>query len=495
MRLKGVLISLFLALPFVVWAESSNLPKGDSTMSLSGVVNFSSGEVMKGMYKALNTGGNINLINAPNDVAHCWFGNPLARLNIAFRPNSNLEVLLGFEGNIFLNTFPTEFKTIQSANGEEPPLPQLMDWRLHQAQGIFSLFKNEEASLSLALGLMPYKYNPEVRNLGEFLFRTGTYPFYEVNDFDFPEARVSGLRANFNYTADNFKLTLDQFVLTERNFPPLNDIALATLASLDIDKIITIGAGVDFAHLIALNDKITTPAGARFVNGIGANNDTTWGQYTYKGTKLMGRVTLDPFGNIRGEKGSAITDLLGECGGKIYGEVAVTGLKNYPLALDSIDQLHDTMNVWGYTKVSQRMPWMVGINIPTWKIFDVCSFEIEKYPAPYPNDYYQAFYGSQLPIPTWVTQFRTDTVLGPDAKGNPGIVINNYRAAVYSIQRWYWSLYMKRHIAGNAFLIGQVAHDHMRWDVNTGLENNYATEEIMPKPGQWTWRVALLMNF
>jgi hypothetical protein len=79
--------------------------------------------------------------------------------------------------------------------------------------------------LDLSIGLMPYKYNPEVRNLGEFLFRSGTYPFVLFNNYNFPLARLSGLRLNFKYGTEKFGLTVDQFVLMERETPPLNDIS------------------------------------------------------------------------------------------------------------------------------------------------------------------------------------------------------------------------------------------------------------------------------
>jgi hypothetical protein len=124
---------------------------------------------------------------------------------------------------------------------------------------------------------------------------------------------------------------------------------------------------------------------------------------------------------------------------------------------------------------------LAGFNIPVWKLLDVCAFELERYPAPYPNDYFQAFYNHGLPIPAWLQNYRNDTT--------------GYGSGVYSIKRWYWSLYMKKRIAGHLSMIGQISRDHMRWDVNLGNESNYASEEIMPKPGQWAWRAGLVFEF
>ncbi|MBN1127971.1 MAG: hypothetical protein JXA71_03235, partial [Chitinispirillaceae bacterium] len=364
-------------------AQDSDSVSLGSKITVSGVVDFSMGEIMEGMYKAITSPKGPDPNQTPHSVSHVWFGNPLSRLNLAFQPSENITTLIGFEGALFINTFPPQLNTKLGSNGATPLLPQFMDWRLHQAQGTFSFITNESMSLKLSLGLMPYKYNPEVRNLGEFLFRTGTYPFIIINSFNFPLARLSGARAHFERNLENIGISVDQFVLTERNMPPMNDLSLATIASVKAFKMIDLGGGVDFAHLIPLNGDLTTPAAAKYVTDEGDS-----GTYTFQATKLMGRMTIDPIGTLRGGS-SLLAEIFGENGGKIYGEAAVVGLNNYP-ASDVIIKGTDRMNPWGYNEISERMPWMAGVNIPLWKILDVCALEIEKYPAPYPNDYYQA---------------------------------------------------------------------------------------------------------
>lgn len=474
MRLNVLSGCIFFLLPIVVLADDSAVSTMDSTLSLSGVVDFSMGEVVKGMYHSMKANGDEAIKN-PTTISHAWFGNPLARLNLNFKPSEKIEVLIGFEGNIFVCTFPPNLKTTLSSNGGIPVFPQWMDWRIHQAQGVFSLLNNGSTSLRLSLGLMPYKYNPEVRNLGEFLFRSGTYPFFLINNFNFPLQRLSGIRLNYNCNTDKFILTFDQFILTERNFAPLNDISLASIVGIDLMKVVTIGLGVDFDRIITLNSLLTTPEQAKYVKTPG---DT--GLYTFKGTKVMARTTIDPFGMVRGRKSSFANELLGNNGGKIYGEIAVIGLKDYPISYKIIDGA-DSLNLWGYTRIQERMPWMVGVNIPCWKALDICAFELEYYPAPYPNDYYQAFMNHGLPIPTWIGAYHSDTT--------------EYNRASYRNSPWYWSLYMEKQIVRHFSIYGQLSRDHMRWDVNLGNENNYDTEEIMAKKGQWAWRTGVLFEF
>jgi len=474
MRLHVLSGLMFLLLPIVAFADDIDVSALDSTLSISGVVDFSMGEVVKGMYHSIKANG-YEAIKKPATISHAWFGNPLARLNFNFKPSEQIEVLFGFEGNIFICTFPPYLKTNGSSNGGVPVFPQWMDWRIHQAQGVFSLLNGETTSLCLSLGLMPYKYNPEVRNLGEFLFRSGGYPFFLVNNFNFPLQRLSGVRLHFSRATDVFSLSFDQFVLTERNFAPLNDISLASIVAVDYMKMINLGIGVDFDRIFPVDSRLTTPAQAKYVRSPG---DT--GLYTFQGTKVMARATIDPFRTLRGGNGSFTNNLLGDNGGKFYGEVAIIGLKNYPASAIKIDGA-DSINPWGYTSLKERMPWMVGVNVPMWKLLDVCAFELEYYPAPYPNDYYQAFMNQGLPIPTWISAYHNDTT--------------EYNRASYRNSPWYWSLYMKKQIVRQFSLFGQISRDHMRWDVNLGNENNYDTEQIMALMGQWAWRAGILFEF
>jgi hypothetical protein len=488
MYLKRMFVLAVFVLPFAVNVNAAgfSLSLDDPKVKFSGVVDFSMGEVMRGKYRT--TVIDMGYFQDPElkcdiPVSHIWFGNPLARFNLEFSPGDRLKMLLGFEGNLFLNNFPTEYKTSASANGGLPVFPQYMDWRIHQAQGIMSLLKDETVSLDLSLGVMPYKYNPEVRNLGEFMFRSGTYPFFLINNFNFPLARLTGLRLNFTYGSEALSVCADQFALIERDLPPLNDISFATAVGAKILNIVDVGAAVNFARAIPVNSTLTSSKNGIYVDTSAGYPDT--GYYTFQGTKVMARMTVDPFGMLRSDKESIIGELLGENGGKIYGEWAIIGLKNYPASFETLDFVGlDPKNPWGYTKISERMPWMAGINLPMWKLLDVCAFEVEKYPAPYPNDYYQACYNQVIPVPTFVHMYRTPP------NGTPG-----YDSAAYAADRWYWSLYIKKKLLNHFSIIGQVARDHMRWDVNTGLEFNYDTEEIMPKAGQWTWRIGMLYEF
>ena len=490
MRIAGVFLSI-LFLIIVDQTRASDLIGEDSPLRLSGSIDFSTGAVVEGKYRA-TTGTPKEDNQYPHTVHRQWFGNPLARLNLDATPSPLLKISLGFEGNIFLSTFDPRYLTEKSANGGLPIIPQFMDWRVHQAQGIFSFINDDEVKVDMAVGLMPYKYNPEVRNLGEFLFRSGTYPLYLTNEFNFPMARLSGIRAGLKLGNELLRFSFDQFVLTERQTPPLNDVSVASILGLNVGDIVDFGAGVDFARCIPANPELTTPKLAFYIE----NGDTNY--YSFQGIKLMGRVTIDPFGKIRGnDEGSFINDFLGKNGGKIYSEVLVSGIKNYPAnATPQTLNFNTAINQFGYDDIFERMPYMVGIAIPFWKILDVCAFEIEKFPAPYPNDYYQAQYNAVLPIPTWVPEFRQPYVVTTALDTVP--FDNPYDSTLYANNAkkyFYWSLYVSKQISPNFSVLGQISRDHMRWNCNLGNSADYDTEEILAKPNQWAWRLGILYTF
>jgi hypothetical protein len=472
------MMSIFPVLLFTAFIAHGDIARWNfqdtvSALSISGSVGMSMGEVMKGKYRAMKGNGDED-IKVPATVYHAWFGQPQARCNLDFAPSEKLKVQAGFEANVFVNTFPANLKTNQSSNGGQPILPSLMDWRLHQAQGIFSLIEKDGTSVHLSLGYIPYKYNPEVRNLGEFLFRSGTYPFFLINGFDFPAARLSGLRANFSYVTGRVHFTFDQFILTERNIPPLNDVSFASVASVDYMKIITIGAGVDFSHAISVNSRLTSPDDAKYVTETG---DT--GSYTFQGVKFMGRATLDPFVALRGKE-SLVNEILGKNGGKIYAEAAVIGLANYPASLETIDGT-DPMNPWGYGSIAQRTPLMAGINIPFWKILDVCALEFEHYPSPNPNSAISVIKDG-YPLPFYA--FNNEEEGYDTGSGNA------------YVPRWYWSVYLKKQIVKNFSVVAQVGRDHIRWEMPLIYQtSNYDYEDAMVKPDEWGWHIKTIFNF
>jgi len=250
------------------------------------------------------------------------------------------------------------------------------------------LFMNGDA-LQFEFGYFPFKYNPQSTNLGEYLFRSNCYPALLVSGFEnsIDGPKLGGL--HLGYACDALgRLKQDILVNSELDIYPLHDINLTYIATYTPHPIFTIGAGVEFARMIIF-DRLKTKPGLdtsyhptvdQWVGYVDpATGDTT--QYTFQGTKLMGRGTFDIKGAIELLTGKL--NFFGKEDLKIYGEAAILGVKDYP--------------GW-YTRMRDRVPVMAGFNFPTFKLLDVLSLELEQFNNPYWNSQ-EFIWKNQSPVP------------------------------------------------------------------------------------------------
>ena len=172
----------------------------------------------------------------------------------------------------------------------------------------------------------------------------------------------------------------------------------------------------------------------------------------------MARFSFDikkflPFRNVFGKE-----DL------KLYGEGAILGLENYPASTlyDSTNQ----NNPYGYNKLSQKMPIMLGLDIPTFRVLDVLALETEWYGCPYPDGYMEIVRNG-LPIPDQYTNYQNTP--------------------------WKWSVYAKKEVAAGFSLVAQCARDHTR--LTTELAKNVDYDETLVGNNQWWWMAKVLYTF
>jgi hypothetical protein len=116
---------------------------------------------------------------------------------------------------------------------------------------------------------------------------------------------------------------------------------------------------------------------------------------------------------------------------RVYGEIAVLGLEGQPVY---------------YEKMTDRMPVMLGVNIPTFGLLDLLSVEGEYCRNPYPNSNYFAVYGAQ-------------PVLKPDGLNED---LKIFRRPSQHSDDVNWSVQATRSLIGGVQLKVQVANDHMR---------------------------------
>jgi hypothetical protein len=179
-------------------------------------------------------------------------------------------------------------------------------------------------------------------------------------------------------------------------------------------------------------------------NALGPNDTVVLdtGYYTFTGHKAMVRASLD------------LTRLWGglsraERSFGLYFEAALLGIKNYPTY---------------YDKMSDRMVYMGGLNVPTFGLLDMLSVEVEY--CSYP--------------------FRQSTN-DPNVVGNAVPNVLEPFFPVYkpiSDDDWKWSVFAQRRIGENFSVYAQVANDHLR---NSFIFGAPAAEGFLTQKNHWYW--------
>ena len=220
--------------------------------------------------------------------------NSIVNFGLSIAPTPNFTINTGIEGYVWFTTIPNS-EIYAKANELMTP-----NWSfyIHQSDMVFSFGNKEMFNGELGFGYFPFKYNPEVYNLGEYMFRSGTYPGWLITNFGWPMARLGGLR--FSSTTFN-RWKNDLLLTTEIEMYPYFDLSFSWLTSVKALKgFFDIGAGISFSRFIPNRKELTTPehfnniADIQFnsIQGTDTLYDTTY--YTFQGTKAMARLTLDP---------------------------------------------------------------------------------------------------------------------------------------------------------------------------------------------------------
>lgn len=352
-------------------------------------------------------------------------------------------------------------------------VPALLDACLeYQKRGL--LLDND--MLNVELGYFPFKYNQQSTNLGEYLFRSGTYPGWLISGFEhsIDKPKLAGVHASYAM-GSKVRWQQDLIMNTELEVFPYRDIHLTYITNSSFSSILNLGFGVQFARLIALDNRKTTPGTDPTyknkpieTNRIGyidsATGDTI--KYTFRGTKIMGRLMFD----VKGFFGSG-KKIFGSEDLKIYGEMALIGVKNYP--------------GW-YERPEERMPIMAGFNFPTFKILDVLSIEVEYYGTPYANNQ-EYIWKACSPVPFINLPARAYPDRNRDWHDSLRITDDDLR----------WSIYASKKFGNHIRLSAQAACDHTPkiWYTPFPATQSTKYSDVVPKNDDWYFMMRLSINF
>jgi hypothetical protein len=383
---------------------------------------------------------------------------------------------------------------------------------VREAQVIHSFLNNASMSVVGGIGYNPYKYNNDVRNLGEYLFRSTAYPQTLSTEFDYPYARLLG-----GYVKARFfnQVNVDVLAASNQEYMAVHDINLAILGSWKPGPVFEMGAGVCFGSLFSADSTKTRPLediASGYIDTVNGKPDTLY--YTFAGTKLMARMSFDP---KRFFTSDGFGGFLGENDLRIYSEAALLGTDNYPRAIKS--------PVW-YMNPLQRIPVLIGLTWPT-NPWLACISPVVPAALSYVLDPTHTFSGADatrlsvtggaglvVGAGLWYLEKKLARKLRFDEIsveaqwwGNPypnsqqGIVIDGLPlpfasgtsaiqdSAIYKSDNWKWSIYAKKIFAGHYSLTVQAASDHMRTFALDWSRQDW--EESLRGPSNWCYIVKL----
>jgi hypothetical protein len=445
--------------------------------------------------------------------------------------NRRLNVKVG-AGGVFYNSYPQVINSSGAGYGVK------FGPGITQAQALYKFGDPDRSWGALRVGYFGYKYNPDAKNLGEYLFRAGAYPTFAVTGgwsiMDNAQAKVQGVEFSFNQLDGALKHSF--LLYNERDFRPPGDFTPAYVGEYTKGPI-QIGAGVSFYHYFPIKNSVTSPKGMN--NPVGKNStvftfdnlpaintidpltgdslhyaanehivagygdikgilapaiNPSWnsGQdadadsvianyapssvdnFTFKAIKLMGRASfsiqkLMPIAMLNPE------DL------KIYGEIDLLGVKNYPGVYDDR---------------TERMPIMLGVNLPTFRLLNVLSFEVEYFRNGNPDDM-----GSQQAKLTPAYAYNTVTEgTGQDNGGGLYNAPNPGQQDYYSVllkddfnnhrDDWKWTLYAVKQVTTGVSVRAQVANDHFRAQ-DTYFPGYWTGPSMLRTPKDWYYVVSI----
>ena len=413
---------------------ASALAEGDSSgysARLMGYGAFEFGQIVNGQYSKSPDGSGL--------LSHYALEQAIIKVGGEIKRNDGLSIVLLGQGTLsFPYTLPSDGQTAGGFSSYSPR----NTWDIYEAYADYFLGDQNDPYLNITAGYFPFKYNPDARDFGDYLFRINPYPQFLQTTFDMPFAQLLGIRVG---SAPFSGFRADVLLTSETVLWPLRDFSLAGLVSYKLLGFAEFGAGIMWDRLLSVDDKLTTPPAS-----VNTNN------FTFQGTKVEFRGALDvkPFLPFR--------DIFGKNDLRLYGELCLNGLKNYPIT--------DTLNPAypGYNDIEKREPLLLGFNIPTFKFLEVLSVEAEWWDDNFANSYLNVLNA------------------GNAVNANPIKYGSQHLAQPYG-GAWHWSVYTKKAILPNLNLVAQVSRDHTFIETMFTGSSNADPEEAVDGLGDWTW--------
>ncbi len=470
MKLRSMAIRLATVMAVIYSPGARGGGNDDVVLTPFGDAYLSIGQIVNGYYQPQG--------NTPVSIFNMWQQQAYAHIGYDALVNKKLDINISV-GGILAFSDPQAILD---------PATLLTDQQflINSAYASYPLIQDSRRfSLTVQGGYFPYKYNPDVRNLGEYLFRTNTYPMLVYSSFDYPQVRLLGARIGMQ--AFDTLVTNDILLHSEVLGVPVQDWSLGDVFNVHLFNMLDIGGGVDFTHLFSVypgpyNAGFNTNFYDYYYSIDSANDEHMILRDTianangtksvivdtlnWKAIKLMGRFGFDPK-NLLDNLFNC--DRLGKDDFKLYGEADVIGVTNYPSSNPEFAELYNR---------NMRTLYSMGINIPTFGILDVANVEME-----YCADTTSAF--SEFSI---VNAQGTGPILDPITLSSTG--------AGFMRSPWRWSIYVKKSVCNDhVAFIAQASRDHTKIDFNYWDTKFMSLMEALPASQNWWWEFKTEVKF
>lgn len=414
-------------------SSKSGTPLSKLNITVSGDGNITAGQIVSGHEYGKQD---------KNGITKRWMNSFSARINVKSQPVDWYYTYLGLQVG---SNFPITMSSVIQKESFKLTFKSFIP----KAVGVFDL-KFDNWGFLVESGLLEYTFNPEIKNLGNFMYRGTSYPFYLKTKVDYIYANLFGIRPEVRFLDDQIRVeallnsNLDQY--------PFFDFSLGLMAYYQMpNKFLDFGAGICFDRIFSVDKSVTECENVK-----SQLSDTTM---NFRSTKLDFRMILD-FKPLFGDP-----SLFGTSDLKLYGELAILGTKTpkyFP---------NDSLIT---ASVINRMPMMIGINLPCFKILDLLSFETEFCANPYPNDWWGGIGGTPSPEPQDVTD-------------------STWHDIYKNKDNFKWTLYAKKTFA-DFDIIAIFANDHSIYETRNA-ETQPATEQTLRTNHDWHWYLKLQYRF
>ena len=297
-------------------------------------------------------------------------------------------------------------------------------------------------------GIMKIKYNPDSRNLGEYILRSEAYPIFIESStgadlLDTSHAKVLGLE----YKLDYGMLYQRGLVFFEQTNVPTNDMSFAFFTGIN-PFVFELGLGIAAKRYIKtgnkVNNKLLTDTLKSYIKDQALSASAVNAAFTAKVD--IKRLFKLPF----------------EEKFQVYTEIGVLGMKR-----DS--RIYDT---W-----IKHIPIMFGFDLPTGGLFSDFGLEFEYFRNPFYDKKYPLADGGgnkYSPLPSVIA----------DTEYEEGEIPRYHR------DDWKWSLFISKSLNKQLDLKVRAANDHLRlleWD--SDIANGGRPVTFKPKDWYFLVRV------